>query len=279
MLEKTLSDGLQSKDRKWGLIATIVIIVALVIGIVFLSINNGNKSDEILDLQAQLKIESGYSKRIQNDGDFLINEALRVSGSKKILEALLKEDPEAFTKLQKKWKDSQPVTYKKIVIDRPGVDTLIVSKAIINSDTIIVEFNWNNRSMSINGVTYVIPDTLTKTFTSFTKLNVIQDPLKFIITVFEGKDGTLKTAISCSDPEFIFGEIDTRLAKNFTLKRDIYFMLGGSLGTSFYDLTPKISVYTGLDFIKNNWGIFLRLDVLEQNKIFQAASVGFMKKF
>lgn len=270
--------GLLSKDGKLGSIVAVIMMIVMALGIAFLGIDNGKKADRILDLEAELKTQQGYSHNIQNLDGFAIAEALRVSGSDKILEAIQKEDPQALIKLQERWKDLQPVTYQKIYIDRPQIDTFLVSKTSIKSDTITVEFDWTNHSLTINGKTYLIPDTITQSYTSFTKLNITQEPLKLIITVTEDGDGNLKTMVLSSDTTIKISEIDTRLAKNFTLKKDIYFLLGGSLGYAFVDKIPRIGLYTGLDFMKNNWSLFLRLDMFE-GRVIDGVSAGFMKKF
>lgn len=279
MPEEKSKMNLLSKEGKLGSIIAIIMMVVMALGIAFLGIDNGKKADRILDLEAELKTQQDYSHNVQHLEGFAIAEALRVSGSDKILEAIQKQDPQALVKLQERWGELQPVTYQKIYIDRPSTDTLLVSKTVVRNDTITVEFNWTNHSLTINGKTYIIPDTVAQTYASYTKLNITQEPLKLIITVAEDDEGNLKTVVLSSDTTIKISEIDTRLAKNFTLKKDVYFLLGGSLGTSFHEPQPKISLYTGLDFVKNNWGIFLRLDMLEQSKIFDAISVGYLKKF
>lgn len=278
MSENKSKSSLLSKDGKLGSIVAVIMMVVMALGIAFLGIDNEKKADRILDLEAELKTQQGYSHNIQHLDGFVIAEALRVSGSDKILEVIQKEYPQALIKLQERWKDLQPVTYQKIYIDRPHIDTVIVSKTSIKSDTITIEFNWTNHSLTINGKTYLIPDTIAQCYTSFTKLNIIQEPLKLIITVSEDDSGNLKTMVLSSDTTIKISEIDTRLAKNFTLKKDVYFLLGGSLGYSFVDKIPRIGLYTGLDFMKNNWSMFIRLDMFE-GRVIDGIGIGYLKKF
>lgn len=254
-----------------------ILFVLASIGLAFTSVESNKQGSEILDLKEELAEAKNYQKDIEYVDGFAINEAIRVSGTERIYRALEQEDPALFLRIKEKWKRAQPIVFQKIYIDSLVQDTVFITKTNVAGDTIVVTFDWQNNLIVINGTVYAFPNDH-KGYDSFLDMKVTRKPIKLYVTVMEDeKTGELKSIVVTNDDELKIAELDTRIAKDYSLKKGTYWMIGGGLGMT-WDFKPVIALYTGLNFSRSDWGLFLRAGMF-QDKVLNSLELGVSKNF